>query len=204
MSQRGWNTGPVARIRIRSAALLALAALTLHELRYLAGYGSTAQDALAEQGHGYLSTAAPIAGLLVGLALVELLLELMHARRVPGRAAAASGFGVRWVVGALALLIMYATQELLEGALLAGHPSGVTGVLGHGGWVAIGLAVVLGAAVAAFLRGADLLVGWYARSRTTTHRRPHDAWRPVQVALPRLAPLAARAAGRAPPPLLSS
>jgi hypothetical protein len=45
-------------------------------------------------------------------------------------------------------------QEWLESELFAGHPDAVSGLVGHHGWVAALLAVVLGALVAVALRGA--------------------------------------------------
>ena len=43
----------------RSAALIALAALAVHQLRYLLAYGSAAHEQLLRQGHAYLFGALP-------------------------------------------------------------------------------------------------------------------------------------------------
>ena len=53
----------------RAAALLSLAALALHQLRYLLAYGHDASGTLAHQGHAYLSgLVAPVIG--VALAMI--------------------------------------------------------------------------------------------------------------------------------------
>jgi hypothetical protein len=50
----------------------------------------------------------------------------------------------RALVYALALFAVFSAQELTEGALSAGHPDGLTGVFGQGGWLAVPLALLLG------------------------------------------------------------
>ena len=91
-----------------------------------------------------------------------------------------------------------------EGALAEGHPAGVAGVVGHGGWLAIPLALAVGALVAAAARGAEAL-------ETLGDPRPIPALRlpaPPLVAAPGRAVavvggrvLARHLAGRAPPAL---
>ena len=51
---------------LRATALVTVAALALHELRYLIGYGGGTPEALSSQGHGYL----PVAGALADALLV--------------------------------------------------------------------------------------------------------------------------------------
>jgi len=199
VSEPGWNTALVAGTRLRTLAILSLAALLLHELRYIAGYGAAAESTLAEHGHGYLGAVAPLVALLASVAVLELVLQLVRARRGYTGRPTPSRFAARWGAAALALFVIYFTQELLEGALLAGHPTGLSGVLGDGGWVATALAVMLGAGVAAFLRGAELLVRRATRRRRDARRARTRSARPPQFSLPRIAPLAACAAGRAPP-----
>ena len=73
----------------RAASLLSLAALAVHELRYLLAYGDRASEALASQGHAYLSD---LGGALITVLLATLLATLLAgalappARR-PGQAA---------------------------------------------------------------------------------------------------------------------
>ena len=52
------------------------------------------------------------------------------ARRMVGGTAALSAFRS----GAFALVLIYAGQEFLEGLLAAGHPTGLQGIFGDGGW----------------------------------------------------------------------
>ena len=44
---------------LRVTAFLLVAALGVHELRYVLAYGGRASDELAHQGHGYLMTLTP-------------------------------------------------------------------------------------------------------------------------------------------------
>jgi hypothetical protein len=153
----------------------------VHELRYLVGYGGEAGGALARQGHGYLD--AVTAG--VGLALVAALAGLLAALvRGAGPQLPARPWRVRWLAASAALLAAYTVQELVEGALSPGHPAGLAGVAGHGGWIAVALALAIGAAVAAVLRGADAVIARFASPRESARRR-----RPPRATLPR-APLA--------------
>ena len=93
-------------------------------------------------------------------------------------------------------------QELLEGWVLAGHPGGLAGVLGHGGWWAVPASVAVGAAIAALLRLATVAVDAAARLGATRRVRAPLAllrWALTPASHPRLVPLASAAAGRAPP-----
>jgi hypothetical protein len=183
-------------VRLRCFALLGAGGLGLHELRYVIAYGGGADHALAAQGHGYLDAA----GAVVALALVAAL-ALLVASLVRGGAASAR-WSARWPVVSAGLLAIYVVQELAEGMLASGHPAGIDGVFGHGGLVAVPLALALGAAVAALLRGADAVLERFAAPRRAPLRRA------PRVELPR-APLSVRprfaavlagpGAGRAPP-----
>ena len=107
---------------------------------------------------------------------------------VRGRAAAASAsrpWRMRWLVCSAALLTVFVTQELVEGALSPGHPAGLAGVAGRGGWIAVPLALAIGALVAALLRGAEAVL-----ARLNAPRRPGPLRAP-RTALPR-APLSVR------------
>jgi hypothetical protein len=134
-----------------SAGLLVVGALLLHQLRYLVGYGGAAGAELERQGHAYLDLIAPllVAGamaMLIASVLVPALLRLAPAvtRDVTTTERAAGYAG--------ALLAVHLAQELAEGSLVAGHPAGMVGVLGASGWLALPLAMALGA-VAAVARG---------------------------------------------------
>jgi hypothetical protein len=188
--------------------LIAAAALALHELRYLIGYGELAGSALAAQGHGYLPFAGVGTILLLGLGLGQLLLAFRRALR-SATASPAPPFGLLWLASICALLAIYCSQELLEGVISTGHPTGLAALGVDGGWSALPLACGLGLVVALALRGAAaaeaLVAGRARRAADVDPRAPRldpprpDAQRPL------LSVLATKLASRAPPrPVLAS
>lgn len=189
--------------RLRAAALMPAAVLTVHQLRFLLAFGGGSGQELEKEGHQYLSAlAAPIAmsvAIVVGLFLARLASAWRDGEeeRAPRR-----GFlRLALLVGA-ALLTIYSCQELLEGMLSSGHPGGFAGVFGGGGWWAVPLSLAFGLVIAAALRGARAAIRWAAarhRRPEASHGRPTPARRPRRLALPRPVPLAGAAAGRAPP-----
>jgi hypothetical protein len=212
--------------RLRAAALMPAAVLTVHQLRFLLAFGGGSGAELEKEGHQYLSAlAAPIAmlaAIVVGLFFARLASAWRDGAE-DGKAARGSAAGagdgaarrpdagstaprhsfLRLVllIGA-ALLFLYSCQELLEGMLSTGHPGGFEGVFGAGGWWAAPLSLACGFVVAAALRGARAAIRWAAarhRRATTSHGRPTPSPRPRRLALPRPVPLAGAAAGRAPP-----
>jgi hypothetical protein len=134
---------------VRLAALLGAGTFGVHQGRYLLGYRDHASDALASQGHAYLG---PLAALVAG-ALAVAFAELVR-RAARGEAQRAPRFGRLWAGSAAALVAVYSAQELVEGALGSHHPIGVAGVVGHGGWVALPLAITLGLVISLLLRGS--------------------------------------------------
>lgn len=191
----------------RAASLLSLGALAVHELRYLLAYGHGAGEALAQQGHGYMSD---LAGALVVLALATLLATLLAgALAPPPRPAyepAGAAFRRTAALYGLALAAIFCAQELTEGAVATGHPAGLAAVLAHGGWVFVPVALAMGAVCSLAclaLRGVDRTLARVAVRRSVPRRRetlpqPHD--RPAR------RPLASLNLGfgfaRRPPPLL--
>lgn len=137
---------------LRAAASLSGGAFAVHQLRYRLGFGDDAERVLHEQGHGYLTAAAP----LISLLLAAVLGQLLWALGQPGRPVRVQTRG-RWLAIVVALLAIYTVQELLEGALAAGHPAGFEGLVGHGGWTAVPLALFVGAAIALGLRVAGAI-----------------------------------------------
>ena len=129
--------------RLRGAALLALAALAVHEARYVLAYGAHADRAQAASGHGYLQLIAPLLVAAAAAALVVSVLAPAIHRRLPRLADPAAGTE-RAAGYAGALLAIFVCQELLEG-VLAGHGNVFAGVIGPGGWLALPLAIVFGA-----------------------------------------------------------
>lgn len=184
----------------RGLLLLPAAAFAVHEGRYRLAYGPRADAALAAQGHSYLDSLAPWLVLLLGLALGAFLVRV--ARSVTGRADSRPrrSLAALWTLSTASLVAIYAVQELLEGVFAAGHPGGLTGLFGNGGWWALVLAVVLGGAVAVLLRLASAVVD--AAVRLTARPRRRGTAPLVQPRSALLAPrgvLACAAAGRAPP-----
>lgn len=189
------------RPALRATAAVAVGAFALHQLRYTVGYGSAASEALTAHGHGYLTVVTPLIALVVAVAAGQFLAQLARARGGGRNAPGAACLGRVWAAAAAILFSTYAGQELLEGALSAGHPAGVAAVLGGGGWWALPLAAVVGLVVALILRGADALVARRAAARRSPGRR--CARSPRALTAPDLAVgsvLAQHLAGRAPPP----
>jgi hypothetical protein len=187
---------------LRAAALVAAGWWAVHQLRYALAFGADAGDVLHREGHAYLQPAGPALTALLALAAARLLVRAASSTPA-GRTARSHRMLVLWPVCAVALLGLYAAQESAEGLLAAGHPGGLAGVFGHGGWTAAPLAIVLGLAIAAALRvserleaGRSPILGELADALP----RPLAALLPPapHVAVP--APALARpGAGRAPP-----
>ena len=192
MRSRAW--------RLRAVALLVPGALAVHDIRYLLGYGDPGR-ALAQQSHGYLGSVSLFAGSALALAAAELVGRYARARRGAGAGGAPPGFRALWAAASVALMAVYASQESIEGAVSAHHPAGLAGVLGHGGWTALLLAIAVGAVVALLLRGAHAaLVRAAGRSDAPPRaRRDRPAPRPRDLGLPRAGGLARNLAGRGPP-----
>jgi hypothetical protein len=191
------STSAVAR-HIRLASVLALGAFALHQLRYLLAYGGESGHELARQGHDYLASALPVLGVLALAALLATALRARLGPRLTGTRTAN-----RVLSYAAALLAVYSGQELLEGAVTAGHPGGVAALTADGGWIALPLALVFGLVVAIavrFLERVEVALAPY-RDRRAAPRAPRVRGnpRPVRRRNPLLAPLAFGLARRPPP-----
>lgn len=191
---------------MRGAMLLPLCALVVHQLRFYVAFGRDAPMWLAREGHTYMSTVEPIALLIAALAVGGFVGRLARAWQrggEPGSIEPRRGRLLRiWALCAVVLFAFYCGQELIEGTLATGHPAGLAGTLGRGGWLAAPVAMLVAAALAATLRVAGSLVAFVARARrrpgrllttlVARHAVPDQAdWR--------LDPRAGVAAGRAPP-----
>jgi hypothetical protein len=193
--------------RLRGALLLPLGVLAVHQLRFQLAFGSAAGSRLAREGHGYLATFEPFALLAAAIAAGAFIGRLARAWQTGD--GAPDGVHKRhpvlrsWALCATALLAAYCAQELLEGIFAAGHPGGLAGVFGAGGWLAVPLAGLAGAALASALRVADTLIQAAAAASRTA--RPtaiaYDSRRPEPAPISdwRLDPGCGIAAGRAPP-----
>ncbi len=189
---------------LRGAALMPAAVLGVHQLRYVLAYGDGAHAQLAAQGHQYLFAATPWLVLLASLSLGASLGSLARRWARGGGGRTPAGLRV-WLLASLALFALYSGQELLEGALAAGHAAGIAGVVGDGGWWALPAALAIGGVLALALRSAEAVVAAVsARVLLQLRARPARPFvqRPAPAPARRLAaPLACAAAGRAPPAL---
>ena len=190
--------------RARILALLPLAVLGVHDLRFLLAFGHDADHELASEGHAYLGVLSPLCVLLAAGVAAELIVRLTRAR--PGRAESSDRHGPVGLAVAIAaaLIAIYVGQELFEGCLSTGHPGGLEGIFGNGGWWAIPLAGLFAAIIATFVHGAAQAIALAARHRLLDPLRRRAARvfiRPAEIQLPRLSPFARAAPGRAPPRL---
>jgi hypothetical protein len=179
-------------------------AFAVHQLRYWLAYGHRAGIELIVQGHSYLHSIVPWIVLLIALAGGGFLLAL-------GRALSGGGslprytlsFAALWLVCAACLVAVYTTQEFLEGLFATGHPAGLAGVFGYGGWWSIPAALAVGLVLAAVFHSARRVLHAVADRRAervaVAGRPPVVAPTALAVLLPALAPLADGWSGRGPP-----
>jgi hypothetical protein len=180
--------------------LVPAAAFVVHQLRYTLAYGSHANEELAAQGHSYLNSLVPwfVLALGVGLALFVRRVARVVRGYDAGRVSRRSGFAL-WLGTWAGLVAIYAVQESLEALLASGHPGGVGGVLGHGGWWAVPVAAVVALGVLALLRVARVVLRAVARRAPSAWAHAPALRLPAGVAAALVSPLARAAAGRAPP-----
>jgi hypothetical protein len=202
MIARG-STTPMIR-RLGRAALLPFAALVVHQVRFALAFGGNAGAELARQGHSYLHSLVPWIVLVLALGAGGFLWAL--GRAVAGQRTLARytiSLAGLWLVCSACLLAIYVSQEALEGLFATGHPAGLAGIFGYGGWWAIPVAACVGLVLATIFHGARWVLDEIAQRRRpsdagrTRARRARLSW--VDVALPRLSPLAGGWSGRGPP-----
>jgi hypothetical protein len=177
-------------------------AFAVHQLRYRIAYGPQASAQLAAQGHSYLDSFAPWLVLLLCLATGSFLASVTQALATGRPTGHRRSLGTVWLVTTCLLIAIYAIQEFLEGLVAAGHPAGLAGIVGHGGWWAGIVAIGVGAVIALLLHAATSVVDAAARAGACPRPlRLELAPRllPAAVSVARLRPLAASRAGRAPP-----
>lgn len=186
--------------RVRLAAILALGAFALHQLRYLVAFGGSSSAELARQGHGYMADALPV---LAVFALSALLATLIRGRY--GARLVRASLPRRASIFALALFAIFVGQESLEGLIAAGHPGGLAAVLASGGWLAIPLALALGAVAALLsraLEGIEVAIARRHDARVLPRApRVRGRARAGRGAALALTPLAFGLARRPPPPV---
>jgi hypothetical protein len=193
-----------AAIGLARAAVVPAAAIAVHQLRYLLAFGSTASVELQRQGHSYLHSVAP--WIVVALAWAVGAFLSAVGRAMNGQTSAPR-YGLSlvalWLICAAGLVAIYSGQEFLEGLLATGHPAGLVGIFGYGGWWAIPAALCVGLVLAALLHGARWVLHEVAARHVRAARAPSSPGvtpsRPAGISLPRLAPLALGWCGRGPP-----
>jgi len=186
------------------AALVPAAAFVVHQLRFALAFGGLSGAQLARTGHSYLHSVAQWLVLALAIGVGGFLWSL-------GRALAGQrslrrytlSLAALWLICSLSLVAIYAGQELVEGLLAAGHPTGLAGIFGFGGWWAIPSAAAVGLVLAAALHGArwalDEAARLVARRVPAPRRASARLPRPGRQALPRPTPLAGGWSGRGPP-----
>ena len=135
--------------------MLPPAAFAVHELRYLLAFGGGAAAELQRTGHSYLHSLVPWLVLALSLVVGGFLRAL--GRAFSGQRSAARdtmSFVGLWLVCSVALVAIYVSQEFLEGLFATGHPGGLAGIFGYGGWWSIPAAVCVGLVLAAVFHGA--------------------------------------------------
>jgi hypothetical protein len=185
---------------LRAIALLAVGAVSLHQLRFVLGYGQNASQVLAVEGHSYLPFAEALVAVVLAAACIWFAGSLALAHR--GRPVESSGhpFGSLWAYAGSALFAVYVLQEGFEGAFSPGHPAGLTGIFGNGGWTALPLAVAIGALIALLLEGARRVLVLVSSQDRPTLPRPRKAhWHHLPVGFPKLDVLSHSLTARGPP-----
>lgn len=189
---------------LTQAALLPPAAFAVHELRYLLAFGSGAGAELQRTGHSYLHSLVPWLVLALSLVVGGFLRAL--GRAFSGQRSATRytmSFVGLWLACSVALVAIYVSQESLEGLFATGHPSGLAGIFGYGGWWSIPAAVCVGLVLAAVFHGArwvlDEVAERSSRAVSALSTPMGLVLRPRDVLVPRLAPLAGGWSDRGPP-----
>ncbi len=175
-SGRRWTFVALGRV-----ALLPPAAFAVHQLRYMLAYGGHAGVMLERTGHSYLHSIVPWIMLALALVLGGFLAALGKAFAGHDTAARYTGslLGM-WLACSASLIAIFACQEFLEGLLATGHPGGLAGIFGYGGWWAVPVAAVIGLLLAAIMHGAL----WVLREVAARHVRRAAVWSGPAVALP--------------------
>lgn len=190
--------------RIAPLALMPAAAFAVHQLRYWLAFGPRAGAELQAQGHSYLHSVVPWIMLLVAIAVGLFLRALGRALgghcSLPRRTVS---FAALWLLCAGCLVVIYCFQEFLEGLFATGHPGGLAGIFGDGGWWSIPAASAVGLVLASVFYGVQWVLREVARLCRRGEIRTSRASRsPARLPDPRprrLAPLAEGWSGRGPP-----
>ena len=183
-----------------SLLLIPAASLLVHQLRYTLAYGSRANAELAAQGHSYLNSLTPWFVFALGIGLALFLRRVAHALRTGDAGVFARlSSAMIWLLAWAGLVAIYAAQETLEELFASGHPGGISGIFGQGGWWAVPAAAVVAAGVTVLLRVARVALRVAAATRSSIWPAPLGLAVPTGSTLVAPVPLARAYAGRAPP-----
>jgi hypothetical protein len=201
----GSRAGRFSAIRgFWQVAMLPPAAFAVHQLRYLLTYGSATGTELQRTGHSYLHSVVPWLVMLIALTAGCFLRSVGRAfSGHTSRARFTLSFTGLWLACAASLVAIFAGQEFLEGLFATGHPAGLAGIFGFGGWWAVPAAVCVGLVLAAVFHGARWVVKEVARRyggrMPVTARAVPTVRRPGDVLLAPAVPLLAGWSSRGPP-----
>ena len=131
------------------AALVGAGAFAGHQLRFMLWYGHGSDRALSAQGHAYLGVVGPLVLVAAVLVTARFLDRLARGART-----SVPRFGRLWAGLSGLLVAVYCLQESLEGMLASGHPGGIDGVFGRGGWLSVPLSAAVALVLALVLSGA--------------------------------------------------
>jgi hypothetical protein len=189
--------------RLAALALMPVAAFAVHQVRYWLAFGGRAGAELQAQGHTYLHSLAPWLVLLIAVSVGAFLRAL--GRALGGESSLPRytvSFVALWLLCAAALMAIYSTQEFLEGLLVTGHPGGLIGIFGFGGWWAVPASLAVGLVLAAIFHGTRWVLGEISVRHRATWAHPcraPAATRPRSVMIRRRPPLIDGWSGRGPP-----
>ena len=192
--------------RVVPILLMPPAEFGVHQLRYYLAYGPAAVGfELQRTGHSYLHSVLPWLVALIALCVGGFLWSL--GRAFSGHLTVqryARSLLVLWLLCTAGLIATFSAQEFLEGLFATGHPAGLVGIFGFGGWWAIPVAACFGLVLATLFHGGLWVLEKVAASRCRRTRKARRSWHflplPAQVAvlLPP-APLIDGWSGRGPP-----
>lgn len=182
---------------LRPVTLIAGGAFAVHELSYLAGFGTAGSHAPTD--HSYVTALLPALAIVAALALFATV-----ERGVTGRRTRPASPPTRILTYTAAILSLFFGQEMVEGLLAGANPVQIATVLAAHGVMAIPLALALGLVAWLAMRGLETVEARIATrfERSTPRRAARLGLRPrwLDVVLsPAL--LAGGAAARAPPSL---
>jgi len=152
---------------LRSAAVLALAALCLHQLVYLLSFGEHTGPVLRGRGHDYLGVLGPVLAAVAVFGIAATVVSTARRARGPTRAAERS-----WLAWAAVLLTVFAVQEAAESLMRTGNLEGLASLTRTSGTAALLAAVAVGRLVALALSGLRALDATLAGVATRRARRP--------------------------------